>query len=84
MWARAQGLEGEPDGINGALLSLLAAHLTASGALVRGVLALLQACAYADLGSPHILSTSLRPHVARLISGFSQLGTPKPVLVCRP
>lgn len=35
VWARAQGLEGEPDGINGALLSLLAAHLAASGALVR-------------------------------------------------
>ena len=34
VWARAQALEGEPDGFNSALLSLLAAHLTASGTLV--------------------------------------------------
>lgn len=56
VWARAQGLEGEPDGINGALLSLLAAHLTASGALVRrGVLASLLARNYADPGPPRLV-----------------------------
>jgi hypothetical protein len=36
VWARVQGTEHEPDGFNGALLSLLAAHLVDSGALVRG------------------------------------------------
>ncbi len=35
VWARVQGTEHEPDGFNGALLSLLAAHLVDSGALVR-------------------------------------------------
>ncbi|KAK9832639.1 hypothetical protein WJX81_006336 [Elliptochloris bilobata] len=40
VWVRAQGLEGEPDGVNGALLSLLTAHLAASGALVPGMSAL--------------------------------------------
>jgi hypothetical protein len=34
VWARAQGLEAEPDGINGFLLSMLAVHLTDKGTLV--------------------------------------------------
>ena len=57
VWARAQGLQGEPDGINGAVLSLLAAHLAASGALVRSAACLLsyKACGLADLGSPGLL-----------------------------
>jgi hypothetical protein len=34
VWARAQGLEREPDSFNGFLLSMLAAHLAGSGTLV--------------------------------------------------
>lgn len=44
VWARAQALEGEPDGFNSALLSLLAAHLTASGTLVPILLLQPPAC----------------------------------------
>ena len=35
VWARTQALNGEPDGLNGCLLSMLAAHLTERGTLVR-------------------------------------------------
>lgn len=34
VWARAQRLDQEPDSVNGFLLSMLAAHLTRTGALV--------------------------------------------------
>ena len=35
VWARAQGLEQEPDSFDGFLLSMLAAHLAINGTLVR-------------------------------------------------
>lgn len=35
VWARAQGLEQEPDSFGGFLLSMLAAHLAINGTLVR-------------------------------------------------
>ena len=35
VWARTQALDGEPDGLSGCLLSMLAAHLTERGTLVR-------------------------------------------------
>ena len=35
VWAKAQGLEQEPDSFGGFLLSMLAAHLAINGTLVR-------------------------------------------------
>ena len=41
VWARTQALDGEPDGVNGFLLSMLAAHLTDRGTLVNTYLPVL-------------------------------------------
>lgn len=61
VWARAQALEGEPDGFNSALLSLLAAHLTASGTLVPILLFQPPAC-HVPLGG-HLQAQGVHPSV---------------------
>ena len=52
VWARAQGFAEQPDSINGFLLSMLAAHLAATGSLVSLLHDLLctVACAYVPRG----------------------------------
>lgn len=74
VWARAQGFDEQPDSINGFLLSMLVAHLAATGSLVslRGIspAAYLHRCAY-------------HPFTA-VLSGFHCLGRANLSTGCAP